>query len=148
AQTLELTGLELTVADANLSGNLTGSEILDAPHIRGLLKHDPLALRTWLPKLGIEVPKTRDPKVLERLSFSGQVDLTESSVELSEVSMQLDETTLKGKVGVADFDAKALRFDLEFDRIDVDRYLPPPSEEPEAKAGDEGPTVIPVDMLR
>ncbi|HEX7114618.1 MAG TPA: AsmA family protein [Steroidobacter sp.] len=148
AQTMELTGLNLEIADAHLTGNLTGSEILDAPHIRGPLKLDPVVLRTWLPKLGVEVPETRDPKVLERLSFSSQVDLTKSSAELSDVSMQLDDTTLKGRVGVADFDAKALRFDLEIDRINADRYLPPPTEEPEAKEGDEGPTEIPVDMLR
>jgi AsmA protein len=51
-------------------------------------------------------------------------------------------------LGVADFDAKALRFDLNVDRIDADRYLAPPVETPAAKTGDEPPTPIPVEMLR
>ena len=47
--------------------------------------------------------------------------------------MKLDDTTMRGMLGVADFAAKALRFDLNVDRIDADRYLPPPTEKPAAK---------------
>ncbi len=54
----------------------------------------------------------------------------------------------KGMLGVADFDAKALRFDLNVDRINADRYLPPPVEQPAKPAGDEPPTPIPVETLR
>ena len=51
-------------------------------------------------------------------------------------------------LGVADFASKALRFDLNVDRINADRYLPPPSEKPAAKDAKEPPTEIPVEMLR
>ncbi|HJY40207.1 MAG TPA: AsmA family protein, partial [Steroidobacteraceae bacterium] len=101
-----------------------------------------------LPKLGIDAPKTADPNVLKQLSFTGNVQLTKTSAEVGDIVLKLDETTLRGMLGVADFTAKALRFDLNVDRINADRYLPPSSEAPKAKDAKEPPTEIPVDMLR
>ena len=146
-QTLDLAGLDMTVADAHLTGALTGQEILDAPALQGSLKLDQVSLREWLPKLGVDVPVTQDPEVLKRLSFSSRVALTKSSAELNDIQLQLDDTTAKGMLGVADFDSNALRFDLNIDRINADRYLSPTEETTEAK-GEEPPTEIPVDMLR
>ena len=146
-QTLELTALDMNVAGAHLTGALTGEEILDAPRLRGPLKLDPVSLREWLPKLGVEVPETQDPKVLQKLSFSSNVAVTKTSAELADIVLELDDTTAKGLFGVADFDSNALRFDLNVDRIDADRYLPPPTEEA-ADKGEEPPTEIPVDALR
>jgi AsmA protein len=148
AQTLELAGMDLSVAGAHMTGELRGTEILDAPRISGPLKLDPISLREWLPKLGIDAPKTQDPQVLKRASFSSKVAVTKTSADLSDMTLQLDDTTLKGSLGVADFDAKALRFDLNVDRINADRYLPP-AEGAAAKSQEhEPPTQIPVDALR
>lgn len=148
AQTMELTGLDLDIAGAHVTGALTGKEILDAPALTGPLKLDPVSLREWAPKLGVALPATTDPKVFQKLSFSGTVSLTKATAEVGNIVLQLDDTIAKGMLGIADFTAKALRFDLNVDRINADRYLPPPAEKPAAKGGDEPPTPIPVEMLR
>jgi AsmA protein len=148
SQTLELGGLDVDAAGAHVSGSLTGAEILDAPSFKGSLKLEQLALREWLPKVGVAAPKTTDPNVLKQVSFAGNVLLTKSSAEVADIVMKLDDTTLRGMLGVADFTAKALRFDLNVDHINADRYLPPPSEKPAAKDAKEPPTEIPVEMLR
>lgn len=149
AQTLELAGLDMQVAGAHLTGSLSGIEILDAPKLKGPLKLDAISLREWLPKLGITPPRTADPAVLKQVSFSSNVALTKSSAELGDIVLKLDDTTAKGMLGVADFDSKALRFDLNVDRIDADRYLPPAAQQPAAKKTDKDPPVeIPVDALR
>lgn len=148
SQTLELVGLDADAAGAHVTGSLTGAEILDAPTLKGSIKLDPISLREWLAKLGIDAPKTTDPNVLKQLSFAGHVKLTKASAEVSDIVMKLDDTTMRGMLGVADFTAKALRFDLNVDRIDADRYLPPPSETPKAQDAKEPPTEIPVEMLR
>jgi AsmA protein len=142
-QTLELSGLDADAAGAHVTGNLTGAEILDAPTLQGAIKLDPVALREWLPKVGVAAPKTTDPKALTQLSFAGNVNLTKTSAEVADIVMKLDDTTMKGLVGVADFASKALRFDLNVDRINADRYLPPPSEKPAAKDAKEPPAEIP-----
>ena len=148
SQTLELVGIDADAAGAHVTGGLTGAEIVDAPALKGSLKLDPISLREWLPKLGIDAPKTTDPNVLKQLSFAGNVKLTKSSAEVGDIVLKLDDTTMRGMLGVADFASKALRFELNVDRIDADRYLPPPSETPAAKDAKEPPTEIPVEMLR
>lgn len=148
-QTLELTGLDMDAAGAHVTGSLTGQEILDAPRLRGPLKLDPVSLRDWLPRVGVTPPQTTDPEALKKLSFSGAVALTKTSAEVNDIVMKLDETTMKGALGVADLASKALRFDLSIDRIDADRYLPPPSQgEGAPKSDQEPPAEIPVDALR
>ena len=149
AQTLELLGLEAEIAGAHLSGTLSGTEILDAPKVAGPLRLESISPREWLPKLGIALPQTRDAAVFKTLSFSGKVALTKTTAEVGDITLLLDDTTAKGSLGVADIAAKALRFDLNVDRIDADRYLPPPVAKPAtAPATKEPPTEIPIEMLR
>lgn len=149
AQTLGLVGLKAEVAGAHLSGALQGEEILDAPRISGPLRLEPVSLREWLPKLGIKLPTTRDPDVFKHLSFASKVSLTKTSAELGDVNLKLDDTTATGLLGVADFASKALRFDLNVDRINADRYLAPPAPEPAQKTSEKSPpTDIPVEALR
>lgn len=152
-QAMQLTGLLAEVAGAKLSGSLTGAEIMDAPKINGPLRLEPVVLREWLPKLGITLPKARDPAVFAKLSFASKVAVTKTSAQLDDVTLTLDDTTAKGMLGIADFTAKALRFDLSIDKLDADRYLPPPvegtSKPAESKSAEPEPaTPIPVEALR
>jgi AsmA protein len=148
-QTLQLQDLQADVAGAKLTGMLAGEEILDAPRLNGRLTLAPVTLREWLPKLGVELPKTRDENVLKTLSFASTVAMTKTSADLQDIKLQLDETTATGSLGVADFAAKALRFNLNVDRINADRYLPPQVEAAaNTKQAEEPPTEIPVEPLR
>ena len=61
--------------------------------LKGSLKLEPISLREWLPKLGIDAPKTTDPNVLKQLSFAGNVKLTKSSAEVGDIVLKLDDTT-------------------------------------------------------
>ena len=150
-QVMQLTGLVAELAGAKLSGTLNGAEILDAPRITGPLRLEPVVLRDWLPKLGITLPQARDPAVFSKLSFASNVALTKTSAQLNDVTLQLDDTTAKGMLGIADFTAKALRFDLNIDKLNADRYLPPPVEGATKKAESDQPkqaTPIPIEALR
>ena len=147
-QTLQLQDLQADVAGAKLTGMLAGEEILDAPRLNGRLTLAPVTLREWLPKLGVELPKTRDENVLKTLSFASTVAMTKTSADLQDIKLQLDETTATGSLGVADFAAKALRFNLNVDRINADRYLPQVEAAANTKQAEEPPTEIPVEPLR
>lgn len=150
-QTLEIDDLNLDAAGAQLSGSLKGQEILDAPRITGGLRLAPVSPREWLPRLGVTLPVTSDADVLKQLSFASNVTLTSTSAELSDVKLKLDDTSATGSLGIASFENRALRFDLDIDRIDADRYLPPPDPEAQkqaAKADRKPPTEIPIETLR
>jgi AsmA protein len=150
-QVADLTDLNADIAGARLAGGLHGEEILDNPRLSGPLRLSPVSLREWLPKLGVAVPVTADPKVLSAFSFASQVSLMKDAAELKEVDLKLDDTSAKGSLGIANFTSKALRFDLDVDRIDADRYLEPPADPPAKKAEPKEkspPVEIPVDALR
>ncbi len=147
AQTLDLTEFNADIAGGKITGALSGTEILDAPRIGGPLRLEPLSPREWLPKLGISVPATSDASVLKELSFASQVALTKTSAELNDVLLKLDDTSAKGSLGVTDFDTKAMRFNLDIDRINADRYLPPATKEP-VKKEKSPPVEFPIDTLR
>lgn len=65
----------------------------------------------------------------------------------ADVVAKFDETTVKAKLGLADFGAPRYRFDVDVDRIDLDRYL---VAHPDAKpAPSPGPKVevdVPIDL--
>ncbi len=148
AQTLQIKGLLVKAGDAQLHGSLNGKEILDAPELNGRITLNPVVPRTWVSQLGFTVPPTRDAGVFKRLEFDATVALTKSSAALQNLTMKLDDTTAHGSLSVADFAAKALRFDLDVDQINVDRYLAPKPAGAVPASGESKPTQLPLDLLR
>lgn len=65
------------------------------------------------------------------LSGSLRADL-EKSTASAELSTRLDESSIEAKLGLARFSPPSYTFDVEVDRLNVDRYFPPP-EKPAAK---------------
>lgn len=147
-QTMKLEGLQLGIGVAQVSGALQGSEIIDAPKFAGHVTLAPVALDRLFKQLQIDAPATRDANVLKRLSFESDIAATQSSVALQKIDLKLDDTTARGEFAIVDLDAMALRFDLDVDSIDFDRYLPPVAEDAKPAEQESAPTPIPTEMLR
>lgn len=126
----------------NGSGNPGGS----APSLAGRLELDDISPRAALTAFGENV-ETADPDVLSSLSGSTRWKLGRRSLNLKQMSWQLDDTRLTGTLGIDDFDKAATRFDLALDNIDLDAYLAPGTEE-ETTATDGGDVEIPVEAIR
>ncbi|GMQ87906.1 MAG: AsmA family protein [Gammaproteobacteria bacterium] len=115
-------GQTIELSDAKLKTDLTGDELPG-----GRLKSD--------------------------LGFNAMLDLKAGtdSIDLTDLQLRLDDSTLKGHLSVTNFARPAIRFGLQLDRIDVDRYLPPGSDAPPVPptaAVAAGAQMIPVDTLR
>ncbi len=150
-QTFAMDGLKLSFGNANMTGTLSGKEIFDAPQISGQIDLASFSPRELMSKLGLDAPVTRDASVLKQFSLQAQVQATKNSVTMKNVQMKLDGTTAGGELAIVDIDANALRFDLNLDRMDFDRYLPPPEKPAAAKSVQDNaptPTPIPVEALR
>ena len=142
AQTLSAPAFAADLAGAHLTGSLQGSRIIDAPHIRGAFKLDPVALRDFLGRLGITPPATRDPQVLAKLAASGEFVYGGNAVQASKLDAQLDDSTLRGDAGLTNIDTRAMSFDLALDHINFDRYLSPAP----AQAAQPKPHAKPAEM--
>lgn len=125
AQTLQVPRLEVESLGARLSGELAGSQILDAPRFTGPLRLATISPRDWLRAAGVALPAMRDAAALNQLSFEGRLQATPQAFSLEGLALQFDGASGTGSAGIADLDRMAIRFDLAFDRLDLDRYLPP-----------------------
>ena len=154
AQTLATSQLTLSVLGMALDGTLSGKQILeDGRIISGKFQVQSFSPKQLLSSLGQPAPETSDPSVLGKADISWGLKLESDQLGLSDFILHLDDTTVQGSLNVAHFEKPAIRFNLAVDNIDVDRYLPPASEEPAAAAtpataAASGDGAIPVEMLR
>lgn len=155
AQTLELPGMQLQAAGAKLSGNLHGTRIIEAPHFAGPVELAETPLRELLHRLGVELPVTRDPAMFHRLGFSGTLAASSDALMLSGLRLKFDDSTVTGRAGLSNLDTSALSFDLQLDRLNADRYLPPVPPKSAAASGGKSaaaapaaPIAVPVALLR
>jgi AsmA protein len=98
----------------------------------------PFSPRKLVEAMGQSFPvKTQDPKALDRISLKARLAGDPKNVAISDGLMQLDGSKLEFKMTAKEFSKPDLAFDLNLDQIDVDRYLPPQSEEKPAKTEEE-----------
>lgn len=154
-QTLSLTDLAVNALGLSLHGQAQGTGIGgDKPQLAGNLKIDEFVPRDVLRTLGQKLPEVSDATVLGKADAAFAFQATADSVNLSDLRLRLDDSSVTGSLGIGNFAKPATTFNLALDAIDLDRYLPPqkPGEvkaapmPAEAAAGAAG--MLPVDTLR
>lgn len=129
AQTLVLDGARASVAGMNVSLQARGSKIVDAPEISGRIEIAEFSPRKLFKTLAMEVPITADPDVLTRAALSGDFAMAGNKFSLNNLKARLDDTALSGQASVAEGTPQVARATLQVDAIDLDRYLPPATED-------------------
>jgi AsmA protein len=143
AQTLADSTFTAQVGAAELSGSISGSKLVDAPALKGGFELKQLAPRNLMQQFGIMPPVTRDDTVLATFAAKGSYAWQNSVARLTDLKLRLDESALTGRIAY-DTTNSGLDFALSLDRINLDRYQPPPTE-PSAKSE---PIELPVDFLK
>ncbi|MGD8522607.1 MAG: AsmA family protein [Desulfobacterales bacterium] len=72
---------------------------------------------------------TADPKALNRVALKAHVQATAENVSISSGLLDLDDSKLNFNMQASEFSRPAIKFDLNLDQINLDRYRPPSSEE-------------------
>jgi len=157
AETLAPTTLDLKLGDLPVKVEVQGEKLLGAYVVSGKIQVPKTSPRELMKSFEIEPPTTSDPKALSAFALASNFRLTEKQLQLSALDLALDETTVKGTFGIEDLEAMALRFDLDVNGIDLDRYLAPKQEAPKTSGSGSAPasakaavppTEIPKEMLR
>ncbi len=155
AQSLSLTPLDLAAMGLELQATVQGQQIIDKPSFSGKLSSGEFVPRQLLADAGITLPEMADPSAMTKAQLSSGFDAGLDSVALKGLKLQLDETSLSGEASVRQFSSPVIRYQLAVDDIDVDRYLPPPSEKPAAVedkvkpgAAKSEPVALPLELLR
>ncbi|WP_152205216.1 AsmA family protein [Marinobacter changyiensis] len=135
-ETATLTEFRAALANMELTTNLNVSGFGDQPTISGDINIPEFSLKELLTTLGQSAPETDDPDVLNDIGFSTDIGGPAGKVELSNLTILVDDTTFAGSASYA-LSNSAIGLKLSGDKFDADRYLPPASEEAEADAAND-----------
>ncbi|MCG5534897.1 AsmA family protein [Ectothiorhodospira mobilis] len=154
--------LTLDALETRWTGLVEVTGLNGTPRVHGELRSNRFNPRKVLKALEMPPPETTDPEVLTQAALDLAFDMQGERLEVDQLLMTLDESTLSGGAGLQGFAQPAVTFDIDLDRIDLDRYLPPA---PEGESGDHGgsgagdgktgsgawpdtPIALPMDILR
>lgn len=153
-QTLGIRNLQINTLGAQLSGQVDVTGLNTDPEASGQLKIAQLSPRELAKRLAISLPETGDSSVLTKALLDMEFIGNANQVNLKKLDVTLDDTQLAGTASVKNFASPVIRFNLDVDDIDVDRYLPPPSTEdstgkPAAAESDASAAIaLPLEPLR
>jgi AsmA protein len=165
AETLAPTTLAIKVGDLPVQVTAKGEKLFGDYIIDGTLAIEKTSARKLMQSFGIEPPVTSDANALSAFALKSGYRVTTKTAALSALDLTLDDTRIRGSAGIEDLDAMAMRFDLDVDAINLDRYMAPEEKKDEkgaqaAKAADGGkqaaasgaaappPTDLPLDLIR
>ncbi len=103
----------------------------------------PFSPRKLVAALGQDFPvATTDPKALDQVALKANLKGSQTKVAITNGMLNLDESTLEFSLNASDFSRPNLAFEMNLDRINLDRYLPPGSDKPAAteKPAEKKPT--------
>ncbi|MCB1684546.1 MAG: AsmA family protein, partial [Pseudomonadales bacterium] len=143
-----LSGLAATATgfDSEIVLNAAGEFGIPDSQLSGDVEIRKVGLRKLMSALGITDRHPADEKALTSLTGSLLWSAGSDHLTLEDVRLRLDDSELTGNAAIQGFETPATRFDLELDRIDVDRYLSAPAAST-AGGGSPEPTLVPFDTL-
>jgi AsmA protein len=129
-----------------LGGSVAATNINAAPSFDGRLEIPAFDARRFMLQLNQELPPTSDDSVLQKVALSTAFGGTQSSFNLNDMTLLLDESTITGSLAVSDLATMASQFTLNVDTINADRYMAPATTEPDASGAEATP--LPQDELQ
>lgn len=160
----QVTDLLLEAAGTRTTGNATVTGLTGEMKVAGQIDTEPFDANAALEAIGEEPIETSDDSALSKVALSATLDGPANSVMVNPLKVTLDSSTLSGKAGLENLETGKIVFDLNLDKITLDGYLPPQSDEEDSAAasgagggtgGKQGGTtqlseaeLIPVESLR
>ena len=114
---LDALNATVAAADTQLKLQGAGNYAPDGSGLAGSFTLSPVSLRELL-ATGFDspAPETSDPAVLGQFEANGQWRLGNNSYELSDLTVRLDDTTVKGSAAISEVDKPRIRFDFTGDQ--------------------------------
>lgn len=148
AQTVDAGELDLSVLGVAMAADVEPFSYAGTPQPVAQLSVATFSLKELMRTLDMEPPATAAADALERVSFSARAAVGEDAVRLTDLSLQLDDSTMTGSLSLPMTETGALGFELAVDSIVVDNYMAPAEEGVAAKEAGAGDMEIPVDLIR
>ncbi len=131
---IDVAVMALKQLNMSLKGKLT--DPASKPGFDLALRISPFSPRKLVEAFGQPFPvKTSDPKALSSVALKLNLKGNPQNVSISNGVLDLDDSKLAFSIRAKEFSKPDVKFDLNLDKIDIDRYLPPSSEKKPDQAG-------------
>ena len=147
-QVVTLAKLELTALGMDMSIEPQPFSYADSVQPTATLKIDAFSPRSLMTVFGTEPPETADPVALSRVIIDAKAALKSKTIELTDVTLKLDDTTFRGTLSVPRSSTGTYQFNFDADVIDLTRYMEPAADAGNGASSESVPTEIPVDLIR
>lgn len=115
-------------------GALNATDLLGSPVWTGSVSLPETDLRPLLARYGYTVWDTADPRTFSGLSGTTAFRASGGVVSLEQLNAQLDRSRITGSISGNPNGQPGVRFSLQADFVDFDRYLPPQSDNTNSSA--------------
>jgi AsmA protein len=159
ARRATLAAIKAAFAELKLGGDMQVGFAPGAMSYAGTLNISRLNVRALARRLGVSLPNTSDAKAFTAVTLKSTVEGNANGVKLTGLKGGLDGSTISGDLSVSNFGDPAFAFDLNMDRLNTNRYVPPAARSKgKRKAKNKGKgkaatpgaaaTALPVDLVR
>jgi AsmA protein len=145
--------LQLKIDNLELTAPLTITSLTTMPEVATDIVIKPFDARKLLTASGV-VLETADEEVLTRVGLNSKIgfNVEKSLLDVADFTISLNDTHISGSARVQTGEKLVSRFNIAVDALNLDRYLPPPSEskntEDEKSVGDDKAAAPDIRFLR
>ena len=137
-QRVVLKQLQLSALGTTTLADITVSQFKQTPIIQGGIEVQPFNARDVAKRVAVELPMMAKADALHHVAIKTKIKLQGEKLQANDFNLTLDSSTLSGWLHVIDISKQKLRYDLSFDQLDINDYMPPVAEaveQPEVVAG-------------
>ena len=148
-----LNQLIFTVLGVDIKGSVKATQITSSAQVNTQLNIAQTNLRAVLKKLNIALPEMADSQTLTQFMASLNIDFNAKTqaIKLNTLNITLDDSQLNGSASVSQFNHPNIQYNLTLNTLDLNRYLPPPKEQPKSttpSSSEEIEVVLPAELLQ
>lgn len=124
-QRVTLKSLVISAMGTTTQAEVIVSQFLETPLIQGDIEIQPFDAREVAKRAGIDLPEMAKADALKRVALKAKIKLLGEKLQANDFSLSLDGSTLSGWLHVLNISKQQLRYDLAFDQLNINDYLPP-----------------------
>jgi AsmA protein len=137
-QRVALKQVQISALGTTALADITVSQFMQTPVIQGDIEVQPFNAREVAKRVAVELPEMAKDDALHHVAIKTKIKLQGQKFQADDFSLALDGSTLSGWLHVLDISKQQLRYDLSFDQLNLNDYMPPvveAAEQPAVTAG-------------
>jgi len=123
-QRLSLKQLQLSALGTTTLADITVSQFLETPLIQGGIEVQAFNAREVAKRAGVVLPEMAKADALHKVTLKTKIKLQGEKLQANDFSFGLDGSTLSGWLHLINISKQQLRYDLAFDQLNINDYLP------------------------